>query len=125
MAQQGTEGKYWVMSDESSGSEPDSSFDTDEEADVVDTEECCAILDSLSKELADLKYEDESESSESEEEDLLLDTECVNDLIAKIWKWCDEWDLQCRADIKLKDVEHEVRLMAGDYFIKKKSIVHE
>lgn len=91
---------------------------------VLDAEECAALLEEVRQELHNLQFEDEA-GSEEDEEDIILDTECVNDLIVRFYKWMDAWDLQFHRDAKSKDVERELRLMAGDFVIKKKSIVHE
>ncbi len=113
-----------VLSD-SDGSGPftDSSSDDDsyEESPELDAEQCTALLEEVREELESLQLEKE-ETGEEEQEGIDLDMEIVNDLIGKVWKWCDEWDLQCSAEVKLKDVERELRLMAGDFFVKKKSI---
>ena len=96
-----------------------------------DAEEYVRLLDEVKTELKNLKFSkeedayftaDDEEESEEDEESLDLDLEIVNDLINKVYEWCNEWDLQCSPEVKLKDVERELRLMAGDFFIKKKSI---
>jgi hypothetical protein len=122
-------GKPYSFLSDSAGSEdeyqitPCSSTDTEDESPELDAEQCTALLEEVREELESLQLEKESSCDEEEEELLDLDMEIVNDLINKVWKWCDEWDLQCSPDVKLKDVERELRLMAGDFFQKKKSIV--